>query len=323
MRFAPTEEHEELRAAVCGLLTADVPTAAVRAASAAAPGALDRRTWQALEQMGVLDVLVDETAGGLGLGMDALVPLLEETGRAALVEPVVETAAVAAPLLGADRSGRMVGATWAGAPVPCGLDVDEVLVVGKRAVTRHHPVALGLVPVAAVDAGRRLARIAEPGGPGGGVLVTDDPVAVDAAFDRGALGTAAQLIGLAEAMLAQTVGYVVDRVQFSVPIGSFQAVKHHLADAAMELAFARPVVLQAAHALDRGDPDAGREVSQAKVAANEAAEGVGRTSLQCHGAIGYTVEHDLHLHLKRVWALRRSWGTTAWHTERVALALAI
>ena len=94
-----------------------------------------------------------------------------------------------------------------------------------------------------------------------------------------------------------------ERRQFGVPIGSFQAVKHHLADALLHLEFARPVVYAAAWSLANGSPEASRAVSHAKAAAGDAANVVGRQALQCHGAIGYTVEYDLHLYLKRVWAL--------------------
>ena len=119
-------------------------------------------------------------------------------------------------------------------------------------------------------------------------------------------------------MLDLTVDYVKERRQFGVPIGSFQAVKHHLADALLQLEFAVPVVYAAAYALANGDPDASRVVSHAKAAAGDATRFVGRQALQCHGAIGYTVEHDLHLYLKRSWALSESFGSSAWHRARVA-----
>jgi alkylation response protein AidB-like acyl-CoA dehydrogenase len=64
-----------------------------------------------------------------------------------------------------------------------------------------------------------------------------------------------------------------------------------------------------------------RDVSMAKALATAAADGAGRAALQCHGAIGYTVEHDLHLFLKRAWALARAWGDRSWHADRVAAAL--
>jgi alkylation response protein AidB-like acyl-CoA dehydrogenase len=185
------------------------------------------------------------------------------------------------------------------------------------------PAALaGRSAVATVDGARAAAELWwNPAEDEGGQLVADDPAAVRLAFDRGALGTAAVLVGLGQAMLDLTVGYVTERHQFGVPIGSFQAVKHHLADAALALEFARPAVWRAAWSVAHDEPTRARDVSMAKAMAGDAAELVGRQALQCHGAIGYTVEADLHLYLKRTWALARSWGDSAFHTDRVADAL--
>jgi len=141
--------------------------------------------------------------------------------------------------------------------------------------------------------------------------------------DRAALGAAAQLIGLGQRMLDMTVEHVKAREQFGVPIGSFQAVKHHLADALKELSFARPAVHRAAWSMANGAPTTARDVSMAKAMASDAASFVGRQALQCHGAIGYTVEYDLHRYLKRTWVLARSFGDAAWHRERIAQALEI
>ena len=138
----------------------------------------------------------------------------------------------------------------------------------------------------------------------------DDP-------DRLALGAAAQLVGLGQRMLDLTVHYAKQREQFGVPIGSFQAVKHHLADALKELAFARPAVRRAAATMGP------RDISMAKALASDAARFSGRQALQCHGAIGYTVEHDLHRFLKRTWILARTHGDAAWHRDRIARALEI
>lgn len=130
-----------------------------------------------------------------------------------------------------------------------------------------------------------------------------------------ALAAAAQLIGLGHGMLAMTVDYVKERKQFGVPVGSFQAVKHQLADSLKELAFARPVVWRAAATL------APRDVSMAKAMASDAASFVARRALQCHGAIGYTVEYDLHRYLKQTWVLARSFGDAAFHRELIAKEL--
>ena len=144
-----------------------------------------------------------------------------------------------------------------------------------------------------------------------------------AAFDRGVLGTAAELLGLSRAMLDLTVAYTRQRHQFGKPIGSFQAVKHHLANARIQIEFASPAVLYAAYAVAHGQTDASRSVSQAKWLAGNAATVTGRAALQCHGAIGYTTEHDLHLYLKRSWALARSWGTADFHADRVSASIGL
>jgi hypothetical protein len=124
-------------------------------------------------------------------------------------------------------------------------------------------------------------------------------------------------------MLDLTVAYVIERRQFGVQIGSFQAVKHHLADAALRIEFAAPAVHRAASSCTTGAPSRARDVSMAKVLAGDAATFTGRVALQCHGAIGYTVEHDLHLYLKRAWALSRAWGDSAWHRDRVGRAIGV
>jgi alkylation response protein AidB-like acyl-CoA dehydrogenase len=189
-----------------------------------------------------------------------------------------------------------------------------VLVVGDDAVRRLDPT--GAEPLAAVDPGRPLARIA-----GASTVVTDDPVRVALAFDRAALGQSAVLVGLAGAMLDLAVVHVTDRHQFGVPIGSFQAVKHHLADARIAIEFAAPAVARAAWSVANEAPTRARDVSMAKALATDAATVAGRAALQCHGAIGYTVEHDLHRFLKRSWALSRAWGDRAFHAARVEASL--
>ena len=139
--------------------------------------------------------------------------------------------------------------------------------------------------------------------------------------DRAALGTAAQLVGLADRMLDMTVAYVKDRHQFGVPVGSYQAVKHHLANALLKISYARPAVYRAAYGLTHDEPNASRDVSFAKVYANRAASFTARVALQCHGAIGYSFEYDLQLWMKRAWVLEPAWGDTRFHQARVADAV--
>jgi alkylation response protein AidB-like acyl-CoA dehydrogenase len=140
-------------------------------------------------------------------------------------------------------------------------------------------------------------------------------------FWRGTLGYSAQLVGLARRMLAMTVGYVSERKQFGAPIGSFQAIKHHLADVRIAVEFAAPLAYRAAYSLAEGDPDAMLHCSMAKAQCADAAELAARAALQCHGAMGYSYEYDLHLFMKRAWALSRTWGDASWHRDRVACAI--
>jgi alkylation response protein AidB-like acyl-CoA dehydrogenase len=137
------------------------------------------------------------------------------------------------------------------------------------------------------------------------------------ARERAALAAAAQLVGLSRRMLDMTVAYAKDRVQFGKPIGAQQAVKHRLANALIQQEFARPLVYRAAWALSTGQPDVELSVSMAKIYAGEAAKFVAKECLQVHGAIGYTIECDLHMWMKRAWALAASYGDAAYHRARV------
>jgi hypothetical protein len=116
-------------------------------------------------------------------------------------------------------------------------------------------------------------------------------------------------------MLDLTAEYVKERRQFGVAVGSFQAVKHRLADARIALEFARPLVYRSAATLDA------THVSMAMAKAADTALLTARAALQCHGAIGYTTEYDLHLYMKRAWALARSRGDARFHRNRVANAI--
>ena len=356
MRFAATEEQLEFAATVRAVLERNCRPEDVRHAWGGAtgvhvgcPGGDGRvpAAWEALVELGATALMVPEPNGGLGFSDDHLVALVKECGYAALPEPFAATAGVAAGLLAAlvppadgtaaagARSGSQAASTWlaaiaAGARVGVGFGAEPivagaatmdalVLVDGDR-VTLAEAGQLDLEPLESVDGARRLCRLrcprsAEPlaEGPLGSQLAT-------VALDRAATLTAAELIGLSRRMLRMTVDYATERRQFGVPIGSFQAVKHHLADAALGVEFAVPLVMTAGHHLALGRP-ASVPASMAALRASEAAERVGRAALQCHGAIGYTVEHDLHLYLKRSWALRRQHHDEAWHRARVREAL--
>jgi alkylation response protein AidB-like acyl-CoA dehydrogenase len=122
-------------------------------------------------------------------------------------------------------------------------------------------------------------------------------------------------------MLDRAVAYAKVREQFGKRIGSFQAVKHQLADAYVATSFALPVVHRAAWSVAHASPTRARDASHAKYAAGRAAARTARTALQVHAGIGYTYENDLHMWLKRTWSLTAQWGTTDWHKDRATRQL--
>jgi alkylation response protein AidB-like acyl-CoA dehydrogenase len=168
------------------------------------------------------------------------------------------------------------------------------------------PASVGEVRTS-VDTTRRLASVS---GAGGSDTSAGAPSSTtEAAFDTAVLACAAQLLGCGERLLADTVDYAKQRRQFGREIGSYQAVKHQLADVRIALDFARPLI----HGAALGEVPA----SAAKVAAADAAYLAARVALQVHGAIGYTREFDLGLWILRVRALVTAWGTPAYHRARV------
>jgi alkylation response protein AidB-like acyl-CoA dehydrogenase len=318
VRFAFTDDQLALRDAVGELLEKECPPHVVRAAWDNDTGRTDR-CWDALGEMGVLAALAPESEGGLGFTELDAVLLLEASGRAALPEPLVEHAMVAAPIV--DPSLRTVtSALGPSALVPYADSADAVLVEDDDRLLLVSRAALVVEPRPSVDHSRHVAAIDWDAG-AGDVTEVGGAELLAAAFDRGALGTAAQLLGLSAALLDTTVAYAAERRQFGVPIGSQQAIKHKLADVRVGLEFARPLAYRAAYSLAEGDPAASVHVSMAKARAGDVAVLAATHALQCHGAIGYSFEHDLHLWMKRAWALVGNWGDRAWHRERVARAI--
>ena len=187
--------------------------------------------------------------------------------------------------------------------VPFALDADvaDEVYVGASLAT-----GVG-ERVTSVDRTRRLFRVEG--------AASDSGESDREAIDLAVLATAAQLLGAGERGLADSVDYVKQRTQFGRPIGSYQAIKHALADVRIALDFARPLV----HGAALGEID----VSAAKLAAGDAAYLASRVGLQVHGAIGYTAEFDLSLWLTKIRALVTAWGTPDFHRGRLAQQLGL
>jgi alkylation response protein AidB-like acyl-CoA dehydrogenase len=332
VHFAFSPESLAMRDSVRALLARECTPGRVREAWTNADGRVPG-LWGQLAALGVPGILAPEEHGGLGLTELELVLVLEETGRFAMPEPIVDTAAVAVPLLrdagarellqSVTSHAQVVAVGLADAPFVVGADsADIVLLEQAGEVHALERSDIRVERTESIDGSRRLFRVKwQPSRTTCLVYAERGARVLREARDRGAVAVAAQLVGLARAMLATTVAYVQARQQFGKPVGSFQAVKHHLADALIAIEMTAPVVYRAAYSLARGDPHATTHASMAKAMASDAAELVARKALQCHGAIGYAFENDLHLWMKRAWALSAAWGDAGSHRAQVGRAL--
>ncbi len=359
--FAFTDEQDALREGVRTVLDTECSPDSLRAFELAdedGRAELARNRWAVLAELGAPELVVPEAADGLGLSDVDLVGVLEEAGRACLPEPLLETAALAAPTLAAllpdpaaaaalaalveDDASFAVGGvdvTADGLVSPTTVSADGTLrtprVVGARDAAilllacrdadsgwQLHAVPASsctVHPTPALSSTRDLSTVHWP-------LDSDTllayGVAAEAAVsllaDRAAAGSAALLVGLADRMLTMTAVYAKERHQFGKPIGSFQAVKHELADALVDVEGMRSTAYYAAWCTGADDPEASLAASMAKSWCSDAARRVVGTGLQVHGGIGFTWEHDLHLYLKRSQLDQVSFGDAAWHRERLA-----
>ncbi|AHH15322.1 acyl-CoA dehydrogenase [Nocardia nova SH22a] len=326
MRFALSSEQRDFAGSLRKMCDAASTPAAIRAWGDGDSGA-GRALIRQLAGAGALGLAIAEEFDGMGAETIDLVVAAQEFGRAAVPGPLVETAAVIPALLQAlDDSGPaqrwLPGFAEGGAlgtialsPQTPAVDADSadvvLLVDGDRLYT-----ATPGDRIESVDAARRLYSVSADE-----LVAQGDSVraAAATAFDAGALAVAAQLLGAGKAMLDTSVAYVIQRQQFGQPIGRYQAIKHHLADAKIGLDMAEPLLNRAA--LTFGTADRARDVSAAKIACADAAYRTARIALQVHGAIGYTAECDLSLWITKATALRSAWGTADFHRARVAAAL--
>lgn len=321
MNFEIDEQQRDFAASIdAALAAADVP-AAVRAwgDGDTAPG---RKVWSQLTDLGVTALLVPEKYDGIDASPVDLVVALERLGYWAVPGPVTESIAVAPVLLADDErssalaSGELIATVAMPPLVPRAVNADVAgltLLAADGKVSDASIDGQGGAAHDSVDPSRKLFDVKASG--------DNRPADTARAYEFGVLATAAQLVGAGQAMLDQSVEYAKQRTQFGRTIGSYQAIKHKLADVLIAVELARPLIYGAALSLAEGSSDTARDVSAAKVAAADAALLAARSALQTHGAIGFTQEHDLSLSLLRVQALRSAWGDPTAHRRRLLEAI--
>ncbi len=333
MDFTFSEDQLLFRDNVKHFLQTEVTADTIRDSWDTATGR-NEKLWSQMVELGLTAMLVPEQYGGLGMNETDFVLLAQECGRVALPEPLVDIALVATPLL----------ASFAEQDERCASLLEKIATGERKVAVTHtvndlvsdahiadylllttgdqiHLVAkenVSLTFQPSVDPSRRLFSVTWTPSEETCIARGQDGIALLAAtLNRGALGAAAQLLGLAEAMVDQTVVYTTDRYQFGRPIGSNQALKHYMANCAVKNEFTKPVLYRAAYTVAHRPVHADFAVSHAKVAAGEAALLAAKNSIQSHGAMGYTWECNLHIWMKRAWALDKFWGHPGFHQYRL------
>ncbi|MEW2544172.1 acyl-CoA dehydrogenase family protein [Streptomyces sp. NPDC047002] len=346
-----TQTEEDLRASVRSLLAdrAD-PAAALARAESGDP--YDAGLWDRLAvSVGAAGLLVPEDLGGAGASHREAAVVLEELGRAVTPAPFLTSSVVATEtLIGCDTglpdvAGLLTALTGgartavlavplttapygdppaAGAavrPVADAVRADVLLVPredGLYAVEAADP-AVTRTPLTPLDLTRPLAEVAVA--PGAGLRLADAATAraaVRRGLRAGAGLLASEQLGIAEWCLAETVRHTGERHQFNRPVGSFQALKHRMAQLWVEVVSARAAARNAAAALAADSPEAGLAVAVAGAYCGRVAVRAAEECVQLHGGIGMTWEHPAHLALKRAKADEAAFGTAGHHKEAVA-----
>jgi len=330
--FALDEDQREFDAAVRSYLAERFDLDAVRGVVEDASGdGHPASLWKAAAEQGWLAVTVPEEHDGLGLGLVEAQVIARALGAGVAPGPWRGTvlAAEAIRLAGSPEqqaawlprlsSGDAVGAFTLRGSAPGTLPVVEYGAVASVIVARSGE-GLALVsgtatPLGSYDGTTRLASVEAGAGealPGATGEVIADLEA------RATVLVAADLAGIAREAITRTVAYDRDRQQFGVPVGSFQAIKHALADLHVAVTLAEHAVLYASHAVDAGLDGADLAVAVAKAKASDAAFDATAAMIQYHGGIGYTWEHEAHFFYKRAKRLANAYGDGDVHRARIA-----
>jgi alkylation response protein AidB-like acyl-CoA dehydrogenase len=318
MDFELSDDQVALQEGVRNFCQGRFPIDAVRALEES--GGVDRGSWRELADMGIFSLRLAEADGGVGLGWADTVLAFEELGRALVPGPLVWTQLAAGVVDGAATGEVVVGGVERSDPwgVLDHLDaLDVLLVVDEDGVAAVDPAAVSSRPIESPLDPLTPVSILTDVLPAGERLLDAD--AVPSFRLQGAALTAGLLLGISGAATDLAVAYSKDRVQFDRPIGTFQALKHLMADMLVRTEVARGAVYAAGVTLD--DPVVGsvaRAVAASKITAADAAVENAKTSIQVHGGMGYTWEIDAHLHLKRAYALEPLFGTRDEWSEHLA-----
>jgi alkylation response protein AidB-like acyl-CoA dehydrogenase len=321
VNFDFNDEQQAIKATAKEFLGARFSLAKLRELAEA--GEYDDGIWREMSELGWSGIFVPEEYGGQGLGVVELVILMEEMGQVAAPSPFFSNAAAGLMIQHAGSeeqkrrwlpgiaSGQALGTIAAGPLAPDAASASVIVVVNGDGAAAVEAGNADVEPVDTIDSTRRFARVQADGG---------DPLPGDprAGLDRAATALAAELTGVAQTSMDMAVAYAKEREQFERPIGAYQAISHPCAQMLLETEGARSTTYYAAWAADHEPDSLPLAAAMAKAYASDAAWRVSASSLQVHGGIGFTWEHDLHFFLKRGKVDGELLGDAREHRDRVA-----
>ncbi|GAA2884194.1 acyl-CoA dehydrogenase family protein [Streptosporangium fragile] len=321
MKLVLTREQQELRDAVRSFLASVSPLPAVRRAAESETG-YDPEVYRRLNgELGLAGLVVPQEHGGAGAGHAELAVVLEETGAALLPGPFLATT-LATILLTEVGEKELLPDIAAGTTVATvaldgdralnGAEADLVLAIDGPRVLAVRGGAR--TPLTTLDITRRQARVDL----GSGEEIASSETAVARARDLFAVAVAAEQLGVLRASLDAIVAYAKIRVTFGRLIGSYQGVKHKLADMHCKLEQAESIVRHAAWAADEAPEELPAAAALAQAYVGRACFEVARDHLLLHGGIGFTWEHDAHLYYKRAKTDEVLLGPPRVHRARLA-----
>jgi acyl-CoA dehydrogenase len=332
MDFRLSSDQSDLRDAVRAMLSREVTSELIRERYAHDDARADE-LWQHVTAAHWTALAAPEDRGGFGFGAVELGLVCEQAGYALAPIPLWETAALAVPLLGRalehgeratavthpDVITASAGGTLSGAAtlVPEAHVADIIVVPTPQGVYAVEASRVAIHVHECTDKTRILSEVALEG------VAAEKVADTTPSLDLATVALAAQTLGSARKLLDMTVEYVKVRKQFDRPIGTFQAVQHKLADVLLAIERAWSATFYAAMCVDAGDPDAPRATCIAKASTGDASRLAAREAIQCHGGIGYTWEHDLHLWFRRIYADEPLMGGADVQRDRLADLLAL
>ena len=317
MNFTFDSELDSFVATVSDFITKDYSPQHIRNAWQQ-ESSFSQEKWQSMVGLGITQMTLDERFNGMGLSLDEAALVYEELAYGGVIEPIIEHSILVnnlahyfpydlQQLISSKLVDSFIAVVHPLSPLVNHLtQAAGLLSINESSIIYTDVASVSHTILPSNDPSRKLSRIDN--------LESFQTFQIDKNLEQkivssGKVMTAIMMLGLSRRCLDITSEYVKTREQFGKPIGSFQAVKHMLADVAVKIEFAKAAVYRAAYSINADNANHALHANIAKYLAAQAGEIATKNSIQAHGAMGYTWEVDLHIFMRRIWAITSQWSS--------------